>query len=124
MDLLALDQKPLSEFSLTELKQSILAVYYSEANWSKDEAKAIAVPYTIDLRDQEISLDQVSYITKFTSRHLVIPLMHGGLLGWDLKKQASAGKIEMPADSLLIDLALDALTRSLVCLVGNVAPVR
>lgn len=124
MDLLALDQKPLSEFSLADLKRSILAVTNAEENWSTERGKPVASPVSIDLRRYRERLDQLSYITKFTSKHLVIPLMSGALIGWDLKTQAPAGSIELPVDSMLMDLALDASSRSLVCLSAIMAHVR
>lgn len=124
MDLLALDKKPLSEYSTKELRYSISKAASAEENWSKNRPKYLASSYAINLRDHDISLDQVSFITKFSSRHLLIPISSGNLIGWDMKEQRPSGSIELPDDTLLIDLSLDASSRSLVCLVGNVVPVR
>lgn len=128
IDLLSLDKKPLRSADVLELKKSVIKASHADKNWLSSHPKALGPPRIIKLQENDtvhdISLDQVAYITKFTSRHLMIPLNNGGILGWDLEKNNSAGKHIMNNNAVLMDIALDKETNSFIALLGVVAPVR
>ena len=126
IDLLAIDRKPLEQVNVQELKKAILVTASAERNWLREKAKARRVS-TIDFTKAirtDICLEQSAYITKFTSRHLLLPMEDGSLIGWDMKQNAQSGSYKMDRECILVDLALDKSTRTLVGLVGKVSPIR
>ncbi|THH07778.1 hypothetical protein EW145_g3152 [Phellinidium pouzarii] len=111
----------MTDVTVSELRQSIGIAASSEKNWVKENPIAVGESKIINL--PRAFSDQISYITKISSKHLIIPL-EGALQGWDLERHTPAGKYEMNADTLIVDLVLDGCSRSLFCLTSDVVPVR
>ncbi|KAL5501036.1 hypothetical protein ACEPAH_9423 [Sanghuangporus vaninii] len=127
IDLLAIDQKPLQSVRTDELKRSVLLAALAENNWLQKRPKARAASQSIELRSAispDVSLDKNAYITKFTSKHLLIPLEGGKMVGWNLKDNTSVGSFDIGPDCMVLDLALEKPTRTLLGAVARVAPVR
>jgi hypothetical protein len=125
IDLQAIDQKPIEEADVPSLRRSILAMNSAEKNWQSDCPRTTGPPLVVrfDSKPATVALDQAGYITKFTSKHLLVPMADGTLLGWNMKSGEPAGEHQMEQDSVLIDLAQVTNSRSLMGLIGRVGVV-
>ena len=109
IDLQALDQPSISSATGASLRHSILRTTTSERNWLSRYPVHRTKPKVIRFVDRAdmtaVSLDQAGYITKFTSRHVLVPMADGTLMAWDMQNGCQAGAHVMDTESVLIDLA-------------------
>lgn len=125
--MLSIDKKPPKDVDAHELKRSVLLASSAEKNWSSETPKARGPSRIIDFTKvlgTNVSLEQGAYITKFTSKHMLLPMADGGILGWNLKENTPAGTHKMDPDCIIVDLALEKVTHELIALIGKVVPVR
>ncbi|EJC97852.1 uncharacterized protein FOMMEDRAFT_171265 [Fomitiporia mediterranea MF3/22] len=114
------DHLSTSSLTAAQLKQSVLLTTAAEESWLGATPTHVARPHPVRLDD--VDLDHASYIMKFTSRrHLVLPTKAGELVGWDTRTKTCAGKYDMGADSVLINVQGDYATRSLYWITGKIS---